>query len=641
MNEILAKLGDGFWKNKYLINQDQTSSSILNNLKKTGRIKALDPNHKDNNHHIFWDSDVAKYLEGLCINYQINSDPYNKKIIDDIITKIISNQEDDGYLNSYFSKYESDYKFTNLRDMHELYCAGHLLEAALEHFEIDSDSNLYNALEKYINLIIKKFGTSKNQINGYPGHQEIEISLLKAYEKTSNIKYLELAKYFLNERGKKPSYFKIESDLRISNGFSDEFLDYPKDIQDYMNQLFKDEDYTYWQAHDQPINQVSAEGHSVRALYMYKAMAHLARVSKDNTLFKSCKKLWNDIVHKKMYVHGGLGSTHLGERFTFEYDLPNDIAYAETCASIGLIYFADEMFNYEINGDYIDVIENTLYNLILSSTSVNGKTFFYENYLECIPKFLKYQNRRAGIRSENHDVSCCPPNIFRFISKINRLIYKNIDNDIYINQFITSSFNFNIGDDTINIEQISDFPWNSNSSIKIKTNNKIKFSIFIRIPSWDDDLSININNKICQYKKKNGFFEINRNWTNNEEIKLKFNFQIRLVRSNLNVRYNISKVCVYRGPLLYCMEEIDNQGPLSKYFINGVNDYKLIKNDKLFPDSYKIELKGLKAISKTNKLYHSDSVEYVNENLNLIPYFLWANRGENEMKVWINEIINI
>ena len=141
---------------------------------------------------------------------------------------------------------------------------------------------------------------------------------------------------------------------------------------------------------------------------------------------KTCKKLWNDIVHKKMYVHGGLGSTHLGERFTFEYDLPNDIAYAETCASIGLIYFADEMFNYEINSEYIDVIENTLYNLILSSTSVNGKTFFYENYLECIPKFLKYQNRRAGIRSENHDVSCCPPNIFRFISKINRLIYKNI-----------------------------------------------------------------------------------------------------------------------------------------------------------------------------------------------------------------------
>jgi len=260
-----------------------------------------------------------------------------------------------------------------------------------------------------------------------------------------------------------------------------------------------------------------------------------------------------------------------------------------------------------------------LYNLILSSTSVNGKTFFYENYLECIPKFLKYQNRRAGIRSENHDVSCCPPNIFRFISKINRLIYKNIDNNIYINQFITSSFNFNIGDDTINIEQNSDFPWNSNSSIKIKTNNKIKFSIFIRIPSWDDDLSIKINNKICQYKKKNGFLEINRNWTNNEEINLKFNFQVRLVRSNLNVRYNISKVCVYRGPLLYCMEEIDNQGPLSKYFINGVDDYKLLKNDKLFPNSYKIELKGLKSISKSNKLYHSDSVEYVNENLNLIP----------------------
>ena len=632
---------EGFWKNRKNLNIEHSIPAVISSFEDTGRVRALTKDLKnDERQHIFWESDLAKWLEGVFISLQNNPNNELNEYAEDLIDKIISNQENDGYLNSYFSFNEPDNKFSNLKVRHELYCAGHLLEAALEHLKLHGKSRFFDAMEKYIDYIAATFGREFGKKKGYPGHQEIELALLKAYEQTNKKKFLDLADYFLSERGSYPHYYdEEERQLKFKEKQID-IEDYPSSVRDFVShfQTGGENNYDYWQAHDLPVNQKTAEGHSVRALYMYTAMADLARIKNDSKMLQTCKDLWRNIVDRRMYVHGGVGSSHIGERFTFDYDLPNDMAYAETCASIALIFFAERLSRIERNSEYADIIEKALYNVVLASTSSNGKGFFYDNYLECVPKFLSFQNRRHGIRDEYHVCSCCPPNITRIIADMDRYIYSVLNEGIEVHQFISSNVSFTLDGDLIEIEQKSGFPWDGNVTINLNKVSRKEFSIYIRIPEWDENMKININGINTSFEKNNGYAKLTRTWEEKDKISLSFDFQPRIVRSISKVRYNVQRACVFMGPLLYCVESVDNGSHLNQILLSQDQKFELVDDDltegciSLYGDMLRLK-------DSKDDLYSTSKPDLIKTKIKMIPYYLWANRGENEMLVWLNEKI--
>jgi len=656
MKLMEVNINNGFWKERKELNKNTSLYAVLKTFEDSGRVRALTGDNTENERpHIFWESDLAKLMEGAFFSMQQEKDEKLEKICDSIIDKIIANQEQDGYLNYYFTKHEPDNKFTNLRDRHELYCAGHLLESAIEHHKATGNSKFFDVMERYVDHIISKFGREEGKMRGYPGHQEIELALVKAYEHTNKQKFLDLATYFIGERG---THSKTEDHYFISERkiLKEKEKDFdpstlPSWLRDVLNfgsdphgtnssshgnlqgKVYRD--LQYWQAHERPVDQKTAEGHSVRALYMFTAMADLARLNNDNEMLNACKTLWRNIVDKRMYVHCGVGSAYIGERFTDNYDLPNDMAYAETCATIALIYFANRMSKMELNSEYGDIIENSLYNLLLASTSLDGKGFFYDNYLECNPVYLHAQQRRHGIRDEYHLCSCCPPNITRLIASMDMYIYNSYEDSIVVDQYISSEVNFR--NQGIKLNQTSDFPHKGYSKIEIIDSQNKDSTIYFRIPSWDKNILISLNGSKTNYEVVNGYAKISKIWQKDDVIELTFDFSPRFVRSNPNVRYNVRKACLFRGPILYCLEEKDNGQYLNKLVLNTNNNIEE-KDEKInSEDIISLTVKGFK-FEDIDNLYIHDKLNMNETSLKFIPYYCWSNRGENEMLVWINEL---
>ena len=646
MNIIETKINHGFWKERKELNKNISLYAVLKSFENSGRVRALTgDNTEKEKPHIFWESDLAKLMEGAFFSMQQEKDDELEKICDTIIDKIIANQEDDGYLNYFFTRHEPENKFTNLRDRHELYCAGHLLESAIEHHKATGNSKFFDAIEKYIDHIISKFGREEGKMRGYPGHQVIELALVKAYEHTDNKKFLDLATYFIDERGthsdpeshyyvqEKKKLYEKEGDIDTSL-LPSAMRDFMQFDADFMGKTFRD--LQYWQAHERPVDQKTAEGHSVRALYMFTAMADLARLNNDSEMLKACKTLWRNIVDKRMYVHSGVGSAHIGERFTFDYDLPNDMAYAETCATISLIYFANRLSKIELNSEYGDIIENSLYNLLLASTSLDGEGFFYDNYLECEPGYLHSQQRRHGVRDKYHICSCCPPNITRLFASMDMYIYNYYDESLVVDQYISSEIDLMNKSHGIKLNQKSDFPHKGYSKIEVLDSKNEDLVIYFRIPSWDKNMVINLNGSKIDYEVVNGYAKIIKNWQNGDIIELTFDFTPRYVRSNPNVRYNVRKACLFRGPILYCLEENDNGKYLNKFVIDADNSFDEV-NDKISSENIiSLNTKGYK-FEDTNDLYLENKPNLTETSLKYIPYYCWSNRGENEMLVWVNE----
>jgi len=644
MNLNNTKINNGFWKLRKELNKNVSLYAVLKSFDDSGRIRAM-TNDSSEKPHIFWESDLAKLMEGAFFSMQQEKDDKLFNICDSIIDKIIANQEDDGYLNFFFTFHEPENKFTNLRDRHELYCAGHLLESSIEHHKATGDSKFFDAIEKYIDHIISKFGREEGKMRGYPGHQEIELALVKAYEHTNKKKFLDLATYFIDERGthneNTPHYYLEEKKKLVEKEGEMDISSLPSSMRDFMqfDQDFEGKtfrDLHYWQSHARPVDQTTAEGHSVRALYMFTAMADLARINKDQELLKACKTLWRNILDKRMYVHSGVGSAHIGERFSFDYDLPNDMAYAETCATISLIYFANRLSKIELNSEYGDIIENSLYNLLLASTSLDGKGFFYDNYLECNPGYLHYQQRRHGIRDEYHVCSCCPPNITRLFASMDMYIYNLYQDSLVVDQYISSELDITNQSQGIKINQKSDFPLKGYSKIEILESGNDESIIYFRIPSWDKKMKINLNGLNFDYEVFNGYAKINRIWKKGDVIDLNFDFTPRFMRSNPNVRYNIGRACLFKGPILYCLEEVDNGKHLNKIIIDTnqplTENRESIKTENftsLHTKAYKLE--------DSDNLYLDKKPKLNEASIKFIPYYCWSNRGENEMLVWFNE----
>ena len=631
-----VRIEGGFWEERLRINRETTIAIEYEQCKRTGRIDAWKLQWKPgepNKPHVFWDSDVAKWIEAVAYSLITNPDSDMEKTVDDVIEQIAQAQQSDGYLNSYFSCVAPEKRWTNLRDLHELYCAGHLIEAAVAYYDATGKDQLLQIICRYTDYIYTVFGRKTKQLRGYPGHEEIELALVKLYHTTNEKKYLELAEYFIDERGKVPDYFKIEEGKRNIDS---------EDDKGGMAANFytADVNKNYFQGHLPVREQFTAEGHSVRACYLYSGMADVAIETNDQELFGACEKIWNNIIEKRMYIHGGIGSANIGECFTFDYDLPNEVAYAETCAAISLVFFAGRMQKFDVDGIYSDVIERALYNCILAGVSLDGKEFFYHNVLASYPEANSFRKQYPASRQKWFDCACCPPNLARFLASLGNYIYSQNDDEIFTHLYISGKADLNINGNTVSLEQKTDYPWDENIEILLNTEKTVAFTLALRIPEWCEGAVIKINDQIfdIEHNIKKGYVYINRTWSDGDLVKLCLPMVPMFIESHPSLRENAGRVGIQRGPVLYCLEEADNGKDLNDIKILKDSDLRVEYGNGLFENIPIISADAERSSMKSwnSRLYRiNKEVSFEAVNITAVPYFMWANRGEGEMIVWI------
>jgi DUF1680 family protein len=542
--------------------------------------------------------------------------------VDHYIELMEKAQAKDGYLNSYYLTTAPRERWTDLRVMHELYGAGHLMEAAVAYSQATGKRKMLDIMCRYADHIDRTFGPKKGQKRGYPGHEEIELALVKLYRTTRNQKYLALAKYFIDERGRLPHYFTLEAKKRgepnpAPSGFR------------------------YQQAHLPVRQQKTADGHAVRAVYLYAGMADVAAETNDQQLLAACRTLWRNIEEKRMYITGGIGSTAKGEAFTFDYDLPNETAYAETCAAIGLVFFAQRMLNIDKDRRYADVMERALYNGVLSGVSLDGKRFFYGNPLTVFPEAKKLAgDNTAAFRQKWFGCACCPPNIARMLASLGSYIYSTSNRTIHTHLYIGGSADLKFGNNPVHLTQITDYPWSGSVSIMVKPEKPVSFTLALRLPAWCQNPRVSVNGKSIVLAKitKKGYAHITRKWNSGDVVDLTLPMSVERIYSHSSVRMNAGKVALRHGPLVYCLEEKDNGPGLAQ--ITLPTDSKLnAKRSSLFGGSVTITGNALRIKGPANNdpLYSRNKPATKKVKLTAIPYCLWNNRGNGEMLVWINE----
>ena len=578
---------------------------------------------------VFQDSDVYKWLEAAAGSLSDTWDEALKKTADEVVSLIASAQEPDGYIGTYFTIMEPDRKFKRLMESHELYCAGHLMEACVAYYKVTKNETALNICERLADCIDQSFGPEEGKIHGADGHEEIEIGLMKLYHLTKNERYLRQAEYFLMIRGQDPDFYydQIRNDNRppLINGL----------------QSFKK---TYLQAHKPVIEQDSAEGHAVRVVYLCTALADLAAVKKDARLIEACRRLWNNIVTKRMYITGGIGSTVRGEAFTLDYDLPNDTMYCETCASVGLVFFAKRMLDIEASGEYADVMERALYNTALAGMALDGKHFFYVNPLEAVPEKSKKDPGKSHVkcvRPEWLGCACCPPNLARLITSIDDYIYTVRDSAILVNLFIQSQLQCDSDRLSVEIRQETDYPKSGRIGFEIVNKGTGTVTVGLRVPGWADGVKGRVNKIEQTIEAENGYWYV-QIAPGSASVEYDIELLPKRWYSNLRVSTDVRKTAIARGPQIYCMEEVDNGKDLHCMALKrgAALDYEWKEN--LLGGVGTIHAKGvrLQASSGDEKLYTDkpESFKEVETDILFIPYYAWANRGENEMRVWIREL---
>ena len=571
---------------------------------------------------VFQDSDAAKWLESVAYSLASRPDSELEKNADEVIELIGRAQEADGYLNTYFSLDHQDEKWKNLTEGHELYCAGHFIEAAVAYYETTGKKTFLDIICRMADLICKTFGPQENQSHGYPGHPEIELALVRLYRATGKECYLKTAKYFVDVRGGSPNYFLEEMKRPGFRHIFPEFFGY---------------DPAYSQSHLPVRRQETAEGHAVRALYLYCAMADLAEEYKDSELLNCCRLLWNNIEKKRMYITGSVGSSGHLERFTVDYDLPNDSNYSETCASIALAMFGLRMARVTGEASYFDTVERALYNTLRSGISLEGDRYFYVNPLEVNPENCIQHTSRSHVkpvRQKWFDCACCPTNVGRTLTNLGQYIYFKNDDELFINLFIQNETSFELNGKNVNLSLVTDYPRTGLIKIKIKTSD-LPFSLNIRIPGFAEDFTANINGARTG-ERRNGYLRITRTW-NDDEVTVSFTIKPRLIFSNPRVRQNCGKAAIARGPEIFCFEEIDNGSNLASLSLNINAPLEECWREDILGGVMQIKAKGRRLIipgeseSFSEKFYPQSN----DATLTALPYGFWGNRTEGEMLVWI------
>ncbi len=563
---------------------------------------------------VFQDSDAAKWIEAAAYSLSVFPDKKLEETVDNLIDLIEKAQDNDGYLDTRFTIKDKDKRWTNLLEAHELYCAGHMMEAACAYYRVTGKTKLLDVMTRNAEYLYKIFVEQKKE--GYPGHPEVELALLRMYRATKNEKCFLLAEHFINIRGVDPYFYEKEKEKRNwivwgNNPVSHEYQQSAKPVRE----------------------QTEATGHSVRACYLYSAMADLASITQDKELYNACKTLWNSITQKRMYVTGGIGSSVHGEAFTVDYDLPSDTAYSETCASIALMFFAQRMLQNEVRGEYADVMERAFYNTVLAGMQLDGKRFFYVNPLEVIPGI-------SGISpTHRHDLperpswfgcACCPPNAARLISSFGQYAYGENDDTVFCNLYASGTVKFKNG---MEIVCKTEYPYGFNVEYSIIKGGNLA----IRIPSWSKISKIYVNNKEITPDIKDGYAYLKAE--SGVTIKLQLDDTPRFVYANSKATAIAGKIALCRGPLVYCFEGVDNENDVFAISLKRGSDIYVSDFDEtLLGGTVKMSVQALKS-EETNTLYSLDAPSVKEVSAVAVPYYTWGNRGLNQMRVWMNNTL--
>ena len=571
---------------------------------------------------IFHDSDVAIWLEAVGYRLATHPDPELEKTADEVIELLGRAQEEDGYLNSFFTIMRPEGRWTNLRDDHELYCAGHLIEAAVAYYEGTGKRNLLDIVCRFVDLIDSVFGPEPGKLKGYPGHQEIELALIRLYHVTGDEKHLKLAKFFIDQRGQQPHYFVQEWEKRGETGKS--WYAWPLEYQ---------------QSHLPVREQTKAVGHSVRAMYMYSAMVDVARETNDVELMDVAKGLWRNVVSKQMYITGGVGSQEYGEGFSTDYDLPSDTAYTETCAAIGLVFWAQRLLQVEPKAEYADVLERALFNGVLSGISLDGQRFFYVNPLEVVPEVISRRRDHFHVRPTRQSwfgCACCPPNIARLVASGGKYMYGVEGNALYVHLYGDNTAEAVWAGKNVTLRQETDYPYEGEVKVSIEAPEAVDGVLYLRIPGWCQEWNVKVNGEIVTSPTlEEGYLKLARVWTNGDTIELSLAMPVMRVRSNTLVRETIGKVALQRGPLVYCLEEQDNGANLAALILPAESEFIVEFEEELNVPILRGEAK--RYVSNTDELYTTAEPKAETVTITAIPYFAWDNRKSGEMLVWLRE----
>lgn len=605
---------DGFWKEKQDLFRKVTVDAVYDRFEETGRFEALKFNWKEgmpNQPHIFWESDVTKWIEGAAYFLQKQRDPELEAKVDELVCRMQKTQEENGYLNAYFTVVEPEARFTRRTD-HELYCAGHLIEGAIAYAKATGKTAMLEVAKKYADLIDQVFRMEHSAKFDTPGHEEIELALFKLYEYTGEERYKLLAEYFINTRG--------TSDRDGTYDFTD---------QEHM------------QSHKPVRMQKTAEGHSVRALYLYASMADMARMDMEDELAETCKTLFDNITKRRMYITGGVGSTYRGESFTFDYDLPDYVAYNETCASIALALFCKRMWLIEADSKYADCAERAIYNTVLSGVSLSGDRFFYENPMSADPRRNAFNNSRPNGLKEHlpildrvkvFECSCCPPNLLRIVGSIADYMYSTSGDTIFAHCYMNAEGTVEINGKEIALKQETHYPYEG--TVAITTGTAGTYTLAVRIPGWASTASITVNDQKAEYDIVTGYAYITRKWEKGDKLVLTLPMEVKVMEGNPRALDLCGRAAVTRGPLVFCAEGVDNgDRPLRDIRITRENGFT---EECGTVDGVCVPVLKTKATVRkdVDSLYLETPVEEEEIELKLIPYFAWTNRGITEMTTW-------
>lgn len=600
--------------------QDKNSHAVANLKIAAGEMTG---------HHYgfpFQDTDVYKWLEAAAYSFGYHPNPDLKQITDNLIDLIAKAQDDDGYLSTYFQIDAPERKFKRLQQSHELYTMGHYIEAGVAYYNATGNEKALDIAKRMANCIDNHFGLEEGKIPGYDGHPEIELALSRLYEVTQDKKYLDLAHYFLTQRGQDPAFF--EKQIKADGDSTD------RDLIPGMRDFTRE----YYLAAEPIKDQKVPHGHAVRVVYLCTGMAYVARYTGDKDLLAACDRFWNDIVKRQMYITGNIGQTTTGEAFTYDYDLPNDTDYGETCASVGMSFFARQMLNIHAKGEYADVLEKELFNGALSGMSLDGKHFFYVNPLEADPAASKGNPGKSHVLTHRADwfgCACCPANLARLIASVDEYLYTEKGDTILSHQFIANDAEF---DDGIQVSQTNHFPWSGDIHYEIQNPNQAAFKFGIRIPSWSASYELNVDGAAKTLPVKDGFIYLDVDGQS-LTIDLKLDMSTKIMRASNRVSHDFGKVSVQRGPVVYAAEQADNQAPLWLYQVSpdAQTDYHF---DEKLLDGVGV----IKVAAKREKLNADDADLYTEAkpadtetvNLTMVPYYAWANRQDGQMRVWLN-----
>lgn len=572
---------------------------------------------------VFQDSDLWKWIEGVAYSLMTQPDAALEAQVDSVIELAGKAQQSDGYLDTYYIINGLDKRFTNLKDNHEFYVAGHMFEAAVAYYEATGKRNLLEIACRFADCIDGLFGPEPEKMHGYPGHEEIELGLVKLFRITGEKRYLNLAKYFLDERGTQPHYFDKEA---IARG--------DKLPEKRRGQW---ETYSYFQAEVPVREQKVAVGHAVRQGYLLAGMADVGGEVGDESLVKAADRVYENIITKQMYITGGIGATHIGEAFSLDYDLPPERCYTETCAAISLMMTAARLNRLQPNSRYGDIVERALYNGMLSGISLDGTKYFYMNPLEVWPERCE-KRQDMEIHDERQGwfgCACCPPNVLRTLTGLGNYLYTVDENALYVDQYISGEAEADLSAGKLKFALKANMPWKGDVVLTVCADIAV-CRIAFRIPSWTKNWTMKLNGEAVDFTLKDGYAVLERAFAKGDEIALSFDMPVRVMRAAMYTPNYAGKRAVMRGPLVYCLEEKDNGNMLWNLALTS-NEARVEEQPELLQGVHTIHMSGVR-FATGDALYAEECESEQPAALTFVPYYAWGNRGKGEMSVWVRKI---